>query len=74
MALRYSFDWEAAFEGMLQVQSQVSSFGTAYLQLGCFVGNTPNLFYYTQICYLFFPLIAVVPVTGTPGDGRCTRL
>jgi hypothetical protein len=62
LALSYSFDWSSQMDELLQVQGQVASLGTTYLDVQCiFPGRASlNLFYTESLIFLLFPVCIAV--------------
>ena len=59
IALTYAFDWGELMQTYLSVQADVSSLGTAYLQVQCLRPSFGNTFVLETKLYLFAPLVLV---------------
>ena len=56
IALLFAFDWYTMMTGLLQVQQQMSSLGTAYFNLGCLMG-LQNSFVAQTVMFALGPLV-----------------
>jgi len=71
-ALAFAFNWDEVFQNLLQVQSQATSFGTAYLEFSCFLPNASNPFFSETVLFCIAPLVLVsVPWVVLDLKARC---
>ena len=59
MAVNYAFKWGAGMFAFMELQGDVTSFGAAYLELGCFRGSLGNTFVAETVSYLTGPILLV---------------
>ena len=61
LALSFAFDWQDAMEQLLGAQAEVTTLGTAYLELGCVFGlGDISIFEAETIGYICAPVIFVL--------------
>ena len=62
LTLSFGFDWGPTINGVMETTEEVSTIGTAYVEVGCFFPDVPSAFVIEIIVWMILPVAVVTSI------------